>query len=154
MTTAGEAVQPFDRRRCNSQSFDFLLQQSNQKEDGTPVLRLLDFNLLQNSIKSKEIQQSDSTPTAATVRYHSPSTTANPSPILQTTPDTTNIQKPVPAPHIILPLASLMEKVNEHLGLCSDCTKCKLKLDYDKKIGVASKLTLKCERCVPCCKVD
>ena len=40
-----------------------------------------------------------------------------------------------------------MEKVNEHLGLCSDCTKCKLKLDYDKKIGVASKLTLTCDRC-------
>ena len=147
MTTAGEAVQPFDRRRCNSQSFDFLLQQSNQKEYGTPGLRLLEFNLLQNSIKGKEKQQTDPTPTAATVRHHSPSTTTNPSPILQSSPDTTSTQTPVSAPHIILPVASLMEKVNEHLGLCSDCTKCKLKLDYDKKIGVASKLTLTCDHC-------
>ena len=82
MTTAGEAIQPFDRRCCNSQSLDFLLQQSNQKEDGTPGLRLLGFNLFDNSTKNKEIQQSYPPPTAPTVEYHSPSTTADRTPIL------------------------------------------------------------------------
>ena len=40
-----------------------------------------------------------------------------------------------------------MNVMNAHLGICSYCTKCKLRLDYDKKTGVASKPTLKCDRC-------
>ena len=59
----------------------------------------------------------------------------------------TSQPKTIPAPHIILTVASLMEVVNNNIGVCDVCKKCNLRLGYCQKVAVASKLTLNFDYC-------
>ena len=147
MMDSDESIQPFNRKHCNGQSLNLPLQQSNQKEDGTPGLRLLGFHLSETTKEDKQIQQSSAPPPPPAVDHHSSFTTPDPTPNLEPTPNSEEPSHPVPAPHIVLPVASLMDVVHANISICNVCNKCKLRLDYHQKTAVASKLTLKCDHC-------